>query len=196
MKTKPLKGLYGLVLAGGMSKRMGKDKGGLDYFGIPQKDYAFELLSKVCEEVYTSINKDALPSSYNNPIVDRYQLDSPLNGILTAFTRSKKAWLTLPVDMPAVDLATLKLLVSQRNADKMATCFYDSEGVKPEPLLAIWESNALESLLTFYQNGKKSPREFLMISDVQILTAPDKKVLKSINTKEEFDAFKRANANS
>lgn len=196
MKTKRLVGLFGLVLAGGISNRMGKDKSELDYYGVPQKDYAFQLLESICEKVFTSINRDASLSSFKNPIKDRYPINSPLNGILTAFHHSpKKAWLTLPVDMPAVDLATLQLLLSHRNINKMATCFYDSEGNQPEPLLAIWEPMAFESLMAFYQNGKKSPREFLTMSDVEILQVPDKKVLRSINTQEEFDAFKRSIAN-
>ncbi|MEJ2005277.1 MAG: NTP transferase domain-containing protein, partial [Cyclobacteriaceae bacterium] len=44
----------GLVLAGGQSVRMGRDKGSIDYHGMPQREYAAGLLSKVCKEVLIS----------------------------------------------------------------------------------------------------------------------------------------------
>lgn len=189
--------LYGLVLAGGQSSRMGKNKSELEYHGIPQKEYAFGLLKDLCDKVFTSINKNIQPSEFKNPLIDEFLLESPLNGILSAFHHyPDQAWLTLPVDMPFVDHSTLALLVSERNERKVATCFLDSEGSRPEPLLTIWEPRAYQLLIGFYERGGISPREFLMTSDVCLLEVPNKKVLQNINTQEEFDAFKDSMANS
>ena len=62
----------GLVLAGGLSTRMGTDKGLINYHGTPQREYLFELLSKVCHRVFTScrIGQD-VPAALN-PIVDAF----------------------------------------------------------------------------------------------------------------------------
>ena len=54
--------LYGLVLSGGRSTRMGKDKGLINYHGIPQRDYIYNLLNEVCDETYMSIRKDQVDS--------------------------------------------------------------------------------------------------------------------------------------
>src|SRR6187402_3556555 len=103
--------LFGLILAGGKSARMGFDKGLIDYHGKPQRDYLRDLLGEYCDQVFTSCKKtNDLPLSCN-PITDAFQIDSPLNGILSAFQFNKTvSWLTVPVDMPMVDGAIIQYL--------------------------------------------------------------------------------------
>ncbi|NNE77041.1 MAG: NTP transferase domain-containing protein, partial [Pricia sp.] len=47
--------IYGLVLAGGKSSRMGKDKGLIPYHGMPQREYLYHLLGRVCDKTFLSI---------------------------------------------------------------------------------------------------------------------------------------------
>ena len=189
-EMKPSRGtaLYGLVLEGGQSTRMGKDKAFLHYHGLPQRDYVFQLLEKFCDRVFHSVNSKALPG--DNMIKDEYLLQGPLNGILSAFNyRTDVAWITVPVDMPFVDESTIQFLLDHRDTTKVATCFYDSDGKLPEPLLTIWEPASAVLLKAFYENGKSSPREFLTTANSKLVTAPDQKALKNFNTPEDFDEF-------
>jgi molybdopterin-guanine dinucleotide biosynthesis protein A len=126
--------INGLILAGGESSRMGSDKSLLNFHGRPQREYLFETLSKCCDQVFVSCNpQQQIPVSLN-PLPDAFQLKSPLNGILTAFQYDHScAWLTVPVDMPNIDLKTLEYLLAVRQPLKMATCFFDSDGKYPEP---------------------------------------------------------------
>ena len=75
--------VYGLILAGGKSVRMGTDKGLLDYKGKPQREYLFDLLSKLCEHVFTSCRKEQNVPSSLNPITDKFDYTGPINGILS-----------------------------------------------------------------------------------------------------------------
>src|SRR5680860_1119484 len=50
--------IFGLVLAGGKSTRMGKDKGMIPYHGMPQREFLYHLLSRVCTETFVSIRPD------------------------------------------------------------------------------------------------------------------------------------------
>lgn len=179
--------INGLVLAGGKSSRMGRDKSLLKIHAQPQRQHLFNLLSGFCVEVYLSC-KDAtdIPAELH-PIADQFQIDSPLNGILSAFTRHPDAaWLAVAVDMPLVDAAAIDFLIKNRRHDKAATCFLDSDDRKPEPLLTLWEPRAFPLLMTFYKQGNISPRQFLMENNINLLTASDKKVLSNVNSEEEL----------
>lgn len=171
---------------------MGFDKGLIDYHGKPQREYLFDLLGKYCNQVFTSCkNTNDIPKTLN-PLPDQFQINSPLNGILSAFQFNKDvAWLTIPVDMPMIDAAVVEFLLASRNESKKATCFFDSDGKNPEPLFTLWEPSASDDLIKFHQSGKISARDFLKLSDIHILSVPNSRYLTNINSEEEWKQFKR-----
>lgn len=182
--------IYGLVLAGGRSSRMGYDKGLIVYNNRPQREYVADLLRKFCAQVFISCKTQEYIPAELNPLPDQFELESPLNGILSAFEKNNTiAWLTVPVDMPYVDEAVLAFLLQHRDTNKTATCFVDSDGKNPEPLLAIWEANAAAPLKKYYESGGISPREFLKQQDILLLQPPDKRIHHNINTPDELDDF-------
>jgi molybdenum cofactor guanylyltransferase len=184
------KRLNGLILAGGKSSRMGYDKSLIEYHSVSQREYLFQLLGNFCDLIYTSCKKSEAVPNHLNPLQDRYTLESPLNGILTAFsTHADVAWLTVPIDMPYIDRPAIEFLINKRDQTKVATCFFDSDGKKPEPLLTIWEKHAYPPMLAFFNDGNKSPREFLMREHANVIHAPDKKYLININEPEELKRF-------
>ncbi|HTJ53311.1 MAG TPA: molybdenum cofactor guanylyltransferase [Cyclobacteriaceae bacterium] len=182
--------INGLILAGGRSRRMGHDKSLITFHNKPQREYLFDLLNTLCDKVYTSCKKgDEVPSSLN-PLPDQFEIESPINGILSAFSQnSTAAWLTVPVDMPEVNLEILNYLINNRSDNHIATCFFDSEGKNPEPLLTLWEPPAVSLLQKFYEAGNISPRDFLKQSNVNTLTIPDKRALRNINSPDDLTDF-------
>jgi molybdopterin-guanine dinucleotide biosynthesis protein A len=174
--------LNGLILAGGKSSRMGRDKSLIVFHNLPQRLHLFNLLKPFCDNVYLSCkNTTNIPHDLN-PLPDQFEIDSPLNGILSAFVHEPNAaWLAVAVDMPFVDTATIEALIQNRNPGNVATCFYDSDGIKPEPLLTIWEPRAFPLLREFQKRGAISPRQFLMENDIHLLTVPDKRALVNVN---------------
>lgn len=184
--------LYGLVLAGGKSQRMGHDKSVLDYHGIPQREYIFSILKESCSDVFLSCKRSENVSKSLNPLPDQYEVESPLNGILTAFKAfSSVAWMSVPVDMPFVGKEIIQYLISNRDREKIATCFLDSEGENPEPLFTIWEPHAGIELEKFYFEGGKSPREFLKSHEVKMMISPDKKIHFNVNTPHDLDLYRK-----
>ena len=175
--------IYGLVLAGGKSTRMGRDKGLIQYHRKPQREHLFDLLTKFCEKVFTSCRKEQEILMSLHPIWDKFDFESPLNGILSACDQHpEKGWLAVAVDMPFVTEDVLKFLISERDQTKAATCFYDSDGKFPEPLLTIWEPSAFLLLREFHSKGGISPREFLMENDCKKLTYFNSQIHVNINT--------------
>lgn len=170
---------------------MGRDKASIVFHDLQQKDHVFDLLNKFCSKVYSSIGSNADPKDFKNPIVDQFDFASPLNGILSAFeVNADIAWLTLPIDMPAVDAEIIKMLIAGRDKSRLATCFFDYTGKKPEPLLTIWERTAAVELPAFVKQGHLSPRDFLSVSDVKILPSPGADKLRNINTPNDLRTYK------
>ena len=78
--------IYGLVLSGGKSIRMGIDKGLIDYHGIPQREYLYGILKTSCDDTFLSVREEQeseLEADFNC-IVDENEYKGPLNGILSA----------------------------------------------------------------------------------------------------------------
>jgi molybdenum cofactor guanylyltransferase len=188
--------INGLILAGGKSSRMGKNKSLIEFHSKPQFIHLQELLKPFCHQIFLSVQKDNSPLQDTHFIHDLFDIESPLNGILSAFHYdAESAWLTVPVDMPNITAETLQYLFINRDNSKSATCFFDSEGENPEPLLTIWEPRARPQLFNFFNQGEMSPRKFLLENDVCMIKTPNPKWLLNVNTPEEFEVFKRKRFN-
>ena len=183
------KDLNGLVLVGGKSSRMGSNKAFLDYHGQPQINFLTNLLSKFCSAVHVSAKEQSLYPDFA-VIEDKYDFDSPLNGILSAFNYdSSKAWLVVACDMPFIDDTSIIELLSQRDNNGLATCYQIIER-KPEPLFSVYESKCYPLLSECHKNGQYSPRTFLIQNDVKTIDPDKYRTLENVNSKEEFDRIK------
>ena len=184
--------MNGLILNGGLSSRMGSPKSEIQYHNKPQHQYLFELLSEKCEGVYFSVKKNSSDFPYPQ-IEDRLDIQSPINGIYSALKYLQTSWLVVANDMPLVTEKTLDQLLSQRDPKKAVTCFYDSSGKRPEPLLSIWEPTSLELLEAYIKKGGISPRNFLETHDIKLITIENAEALLNINSKEELEIFRKKN---
>jgi len=182
--------LYGLVLSGGKSTRMGTDKGLIEYHGIPQREYLYNLLSQVCENTFISLREeqeDELPTAMKT-IVDLNEFKGPYNGLLSAHKKYPEvAWLVLACDLPLMDLDALKELISQRDSVKEATAFALKENPLPEPLCAIWEPHALQQSITYLESGNGTcPRKYLINHDTKLVFPNYENVLLNANSEEDY----------
>ncbi len=182
--------LYGLVLSGGKSTRMGTDKGLIKYHGVPQREYLYDLLSHVCEKTFISLREEQeaeLPLRMET-IVDLNEFKGPYNGLLSAHKKhSEVAWLVLACDLPLMDLEALKELILQRDNSKQATAFALKENPLPEPLCAIWEPHAFEDSLAYLESGVGTcPRKFLINHDTKLVFPKNENVLLNANSEEEY----------
>jgi molybdenum cofactor guanylyltransferase len=184
--------LYGLVLAGGHSKRMGTDKGLIDYHGKPQREYMADMLNPWCESVFISCRADQLadiPSPYRG-LPDSFLDLGPFGAILSAFRAyPDAAWLVVACDLPLLDSTTLQYLIQHRNPSRLATAFRSPDNAFPEPLITIWEPKAYPTLLQFMAQGYACPRKVLINTNTHLLQAPDTRVLTNVNSPEEKAAI-------
>ncbi len=182
--------LYGLVLAGGKSVRMGQDKGLIQWHGKEQRYYMADMLRPLCADVFISCREEQLQDiapDYKT-LTDTFEGSGPLIAILSALKeKPDAAWLVVACDLPLLDTATLEYLIKNRDTNSIATTFESPFDQLPEPLITIWEPSSYEVLLNHISEGFKCPRKALIRNSerVKILVATDPNALKNANTPED-----------
>lgn len=184
--------LYGLVLAGGESRRMGRDKARLDRGGMSQLEYLYSLLDDVTAKAFVSTrsSQEDDPERARFPqIVDRYDDIGPAAGILSALESHPDVdWLIVACDLPNVDRQTLDYLVSHRDPARPFTAFRSSRDDLPEPLCAIYRAGSAGVIRRFVDDGILCPRKMMIRSDTALLAQPDPRSLDNVNTPDDLAA--------
>ena len=182
--------VYGLVMAGGQSTRMGMDKSALDFHGKPQGIYCSELRGAVLERVCISVRKrPPLPDVFQAlpQIEDAYGAIGPMSGVLSAMDQEPDAaWFVLACDLPYIDEQAVRELLDGRARDRMATAFMASDGFF-EPLCAIYEPRTAPLLRERLDAGRYSLRDVLTDADVRMVCPPEDRMLTNVNTPEDLE---------
>jgi molybdopterin-guanine dinucleotide biosynthesis protein A len=182
--------LYGLILTGGKSNRMGKDKALMKYHGNkPQYKYLSDLLQPFCERVIFAVgNRDSQVSheiTEDDKVYDEFLHLGPLSGILSAFRKYPNvSFLVLAVDLPHVSVEAVSDLIDARNANFHATSYINSEN-KPEPLFSIWEGSMFPTLLKSLLSGNTCPQKILKSLDINKIRPANELYISNVNTQEE-----------
>jgi len=182
--------LYGLVLAGGRSTRMGRDKAALRYAGRTQLERAMALLAPHVARAYVSVRRDQHADAVRArfpQIQDRLEGLGPIAGILAAQEEHPEAaWLVLACDLPLLDAATLAHLLASRDRAALASAYRSSHDGLPEPLCAIYEPRSRAALADYVARGRDCPRKFLINAGAHLLEEPNPRALDNINTPTEY----------
>ena len=187
----------GLVLAGGESRRMGRDKAALALGGGSQLERTVALLSRHLPQVFVSVRESQrqdplrarFPQVVDAPAFSEAELSGPMAGILGAFAaRPDHAWLVVACDLPLLDDDAIAGLLAGRAADCVATAYTSAHDQLPEPLCAIWEPQAAALLRAHVNTGNLCPRKFLLRNGAHFLSALAS-VSTNINTPAELAAL-------
>jgi len=184
--------LYGLVLAGGKSTRMGEDKSLISYFGLEHRIYLAKLLSPFCEKTYISCQENQLSENLDgcNPLIDLVPSKGPMSGLISAFlNHPNAAWLVIPCDLPLFSAKNITQLITERNVQGIATVFSSANHDYPEPLIGIWEPSAFPLIEQQYKVGNYSLLNILNNNHIFLVPALDPEGLTNVNTPEEKRAL-------
>jgi len=151
------KGLLGIVLAGGQSQRLGRDKCLIE---LGNEDFVARtaaLIAPFCSQTWI-IGRNASRHGLDVPwTLDDYPGKGPLGGILTGLRRAEgQACLVLACDLPFMDAATLEELIrcrENRPGKAVMTTFEQSETGFIESLVSIYEPQAAPFLSAGVENG-------------------------------------------
>jgi molybdopterin-guanine dinucleotide biosynthesis protein A len=188
--------LIGVVLAGGLSRRMGSDKGALELEGRTLVERALMLLEPFSESVCVSIRQGqaaAEPYRRLRLVVDEGGVVGPAAGLLAAWSRHPdRPLLVLAADLARVGTNLLDQLVAgRREGGRIATAFRHPSGI-PEPLCAIWEAAAYAAVRGASPPNAPSLRRLLETGNAELLEPQWPGQLESINTPEDLAALRDA----
>jgi molybdopterin-guanine dinucleotide biosynthesis protein A len=184
--------LYGLVLAGGRSTRMKRDKAILEYAGQPQLARAMALISPLVTRAFVSVRPDQQHDRHRaayDTIADLQPDLGPLAGIQAALrAHPDHAWLVLACDLPFLGDNTLQHLIARRAPGRLATAYRSQFDGLPEPLCAIYEPASRTAIEGWIAQGERCPRGWLARHDVELLDLPEPRALDNVNSAEEYAA--------
>lgn len=168
---------------------MGSDKGLLDWYGMPQRYYQADLLARYCDQVFISCRNDQVQEIEDagyRPLEDDSNVVGQYGAILTAMkAHPDTAFLVLACDIPLADHDTIAELVNQRDSFRLSTAYMSEDGL-PEPLIAIWEPQAVQMLLERAEEGISCPRKALILSglEVKLISPSNPDTIMNVNTPE------------
>lgn len=183
--------LQGLVLAGGFSRRMGRDKAALQIHELPQAEHVATLLSGLCESVAISVRPDQrnLAARPWYTIPDNDPGSGPLGAIVSAQAFAPGvAWLAVACDLPFVTEEVLAYLVAHRDPTRLATCYSSEHDGLPEPCCTIYEPRGADLIRESFARDMRCPRKVLIDGDVLELEQIFPGALDNINTPTELEA--------
>ena len=139
--------ITGIILAGGKSSRMGKDKGLCTFNGKALVEYAIEALKPLCGQLVISANH--YPEMYNRyglPVIaDEVKGIGPMGGIHACLKRSDTQHnLVLSCDTPFVGAILLRHLLSQVENEQVVAPAHHTFLV--EPLSAYYATNVVSNI--------------------------------------------------
>ncbi len=180
-----------IILAGGKSSRMGKDKALIEVQGVPLLQRTATLVQGYANPVYII-----------TPWIERYQriistnchllrencpsgeTQGPLVGFAQALVHVKTEWvLLLACDLPNLTTEEVGVWLQQlQGVDDEAIACLPSHKKGWEPLCGFYRSSCLSSLESFIQAGGRSFQQWLQLHCVEELLVSDRSVLFNCNT--------------
>ena len=186
---------YGLILAGGQSKRMGRDKAVIEVAGQQMVQYPFNRLKAADLPVIVSCRRDQqhfFPSE-TSLVFDRQGEIGPMAGLCAAFSAFPEAqFLVLPCDMPTVSDELLRKLLEQNNEVSDIVLLDQKHNGRYYPFPAIYHPSIIPKLQLLFEKGEYSMQKLIEVSKCHLVEV-DSQIfdLRNINDPHDLSDFKK-----
>jgi molybdenum cofactor guanylyltransferase len=191
-------GVLGVVLAGGASRRMGRDKAALELAGRPMLAWVVDALREAFGALVVIGPPERAALVPDAPIIaDAYPGQGPLGGIATALRHADGG----RVFVSACDMPFLRPALARH----LATLAPQAAAVVPrsqrglEPLCASYGIACLPIAEQLLANGNHAVTDLLARTPVRIVEPAEWRAwdasgrsMVNVNTPEEFEAARRA----
>ncbi len=184
----------GVILAGGRSSRMGRDKARLEVDGLSMFEKTLRMMRSLFFRVIIAGDRPDLSRPDLPFYPDRYP-GSALGGLYTGLSSARTEWiLVTPCDLPYPDETIARRLLSLRK---------DADVVVPktpgglEPLFAVYRNTCLPYMKELLENNRFKIDRFypqVRVRYVPVAELPDgwEKSFLNVNTPEQYDSIKES----
>lgn len=190
---KPHGKFHGLVLAGGLSSRMGQDKAVLVHpDGRTLLRRCCDLLRESgCESIAISLRHDQeIPDGMDDVEIVRDPEGAsggPMAGIVAGMRLHPDAdCLVVACDLPRLDVPTLRHLAESKRTDEKFLAYRSESDGLPEPLCALYSPTALPVMEQAMADDFRCPRKILIRNDCRLLEPVTPRALDNANTPEDW----------
>lgn len=175
-----------IILCGGMSTRMGQDKGSMLLEGKPMIFHVLETVADLVDEVVMVLRDEKRVEAYKNMLgsmkmdlktdlkfcIDMKMDEGPLVGILTGLThiKSDKA-LVLPCDSPYISRTFILRMFQLSEVDEYDAVVPVSYDGRIEPLHSIYKRSSIDLIREILEDGFRDVRSLIKRSNVKFVDA-------------------------
>ena len=181
----------GFVLAGGQSRRMGRDKALLPYRGRTLVAHVAGIVKEALGNGgdVAIVGDPARYADLDYPVhADRVPSRGPLSGIITALRLSKTDWnLVVACDMPSLAASNLRILLERARESQAQCVAARSPAGELEPLCAVYHRGCLSILEQAFRSKQLKMRDLLPELQADSVAFPAA-ALANANTPEEWSA--------
>jgi len=184
------KNITGIILSGGKSSRMGKDKGFLTFNGKSFIQHSIDALKPVVTEIIIVSDNKKYDVFGLKRIEDAIENAGPLAGIYSGLKYSNTDYnLVLSCDIPLINTTILQKLVDAVDDDSEIIQI-ESQG-KTMPLIALYKKQCEHTFLKLLTDGERRLQFAVNQCQVKhvILNENESEFVQNINTPEQLNTI-------
>lgn len=178
-----------VLLVGGYSTRMGKDKFLIDFNGQPQWEFMVEQLNSFFDEVFISCRADqAKYFEGQKLILDEVENIGPMGAMYSSFRKNPThdCIFFVACDLPNFDISLSAKLHKQLSTNYDVVAAFNPVRKTAEPLFAFWNRSAIPLIEKCI--AEKNYALFKCLSKLRVHTVEieDASVLLNVNSPKEL----------
>jgi molybdopterin-guanine dinucleotide biosynthesis protein A len=177
-----------VILAGGKSSRMGKDKALMPFKGFASmSEFQYKKLEKLFSTVYICAKEEKF--GFNaNIIKDIYPLYSPLAGLISIFEiLDVDSVFILSVDAPFVDKAIIEKIINQAKKSNEYDALIALSPSGLEPLCGVYRKSILPLAKELFNKDIHKLNYLLKLSKTKEIVFKENDKFLNLNTLQDYE---------
>ena len=179
-------GVY--ILCGGLSLRMGEEKGMVAFKGKPFVEHIINAIYPISPQIQL-VTSNQVYRRFGFPLVkDIYENKGPVGGIYTALKHSKFEWnIILSCDIPNIRTAVLRHYLL--NLNTAADIVFLKDDKRDYPLIGLYRKTVLPTFRKALLQDELKLMQTIFATNFHAIQvkAEDQVCLSNVNTKEDLE---------